>query len=52
MSLFRITHIDAQRTRRRMCVRASNCRQALHMVEQQFGDAWFTSAVQLKGGAA
>ena len=52
MSLFRITHIDAQRTRRRMCVRASNCRQALRLVEQEFGDAWYACAVKLKGGQA
>ncbi|QXW17277.1 hypothetical protein KXJ72_10410 [Comamonas aquatica] len=48
MSLFRITHIDEHRTRRRMRVLASNCRQALRMVEQQFGDAWFASAVRVK----
>ncbi|MBB2777992.1 UNVERIFIED_ORG: hypothetical protein HNP28_003335 [Comamonas terrigena] len=48
MSLFRITHIDEHHTRRRMRVLASNCRQALRMVEQQFGDAWFASAVRVE----
>lgn len=48
MSLFRITHIDEHRTRRRMRVLACNCRQALRMVEQQFGDAWFASAVRME----
>lgn len=48
MSLFRITHIDEHHTRRRMRVLACNCRQALRMVEQQFGDAWFASAVRVE----
>lgn len=48
MSLYRITHIDAGRRLRRMRVLASNCRQALRMVEQQFGDAWFASAVRVE----
>lgn len=48
MSCYCITHIDEHRTRRRMRVLASNCRQALRLVEQQFGDAWFASAVRLK----
>ena len=51
MSLFRITHVDERRTRRRMKVLAANCRQALRMVEQEFGDAWFACAVKLEGGA-
>lgn len=52
MSLFRITHVDEHRTRRRLKVLASNCRQALRLVEQEFGDAWYASAVKLKGGQA
>lgn len=48
MSLYRITHIDEHRTRRRMRVLASNCRQALRLVEQQFGDPWFASAVRVE----
>lgn len=48
MSLYRITHIDEHHTRRRMRVLASNCRQALRMVEQKFGDAWFASAVRVE----
>lgn len=52
MSLFRITHVDEHLTRRRLQVLAGNCRQALRMVEQQFGDAWYASAVKLKGGVA
>ncbi|WP_313604787.1 hypothetical protein [Comamonas jiangduensis] len=51
MSLFRITHVDECRTRRRMKVLAANCRQALRMVEQEFGDAWYACAVKLEGGA-
>ena len=52
MSLFRITHIDEHRTTRRLRVVAANCRQALRAVEQEFGDAWYASAVKLEGGAA
>lgn len=48
MSVYRITHIDEYRTRRRMRVLAKNCRQALRMVEQQFGDAWFACAVRVE----
>lgn len=48
MSLFRITHIDEHRTRRRLHVLATNCRQALREVEQEFGDAWFASAVRVQ----
>lgn len=52
MSVFRITHIDEHRTCRRMRVVARNCRQALRVVEQEFGDAWYACAVKLKGGQA
>ncbi len=48
MSLFRITHIDEHRTRRRLRVLATNCRQALHAVEQEFGDAWFACVVRVE----
>ncbi len=48
MSLFRITHVDEHRTRRRLKVLASNCRQALRLVEQEFGDAWYASAVRVE----
>lgn len=48
MSLFRITHIDEHRTRRRLHVRAANCQQALREVEQEFGDAWYASAVRVE----
>lgn len=49
MSLFRITHVDEHRTRRRVQVMAQNCRQALHAVEQEFGDAWYACAVRVEG---
>lgn len=48
MSMHRITHVDANHTRRRLHVLARNCRQALRMVEQQFGDAWFVCAVRVE----
>ena len=48
MNCYRITHIDEQRTRRRLNVVASSCRQALLEVEQAFGDAWFASAVRVE----
>lgn len=51
MSLYRITHIDEQRTRRRVRVLATNCRQAVRAVEQEFGDAWYMAAVRVQGGA-
>ncbi len=51
MSLFRITHVDEHRTRRRLRVLAANCRKALQEVEQEFGDAWFACAVKLGASA-
>lgn len=48
MSLFRITHVDEHRTRRRVQVMAQNCRQALRLVEQEFGDAWYACAVRVE----
>lgn len=48
MSLFRITHVDEHRTRRRLKVLASNCRQALRLVEQEFGVAWYACAVRVE----
>ena len=52
MKLFRITHVDEHHTRRSLKVHAANCRQALRLVEQEFGDAWYACAVKLQGGAA
>ena len=52
MKLFLITHVDEYHTRRRLKVQAANCRQALRLVEQEFGDAWYACAVKLQGGAA
>lgn len=54
MGLFRITHIDVHHKRRCLRVLATNCRQALRAVEQEFGDAWYASAIaiKVKGGAA
>lgn len=52
MSLFCITHVDECHTHRRLKVIATNCRQALHLVEQKFGDAWYACAVKLAGGVA
>jgi len=48
LNCYRITHIDEHRTRRRLRVLASNCRQALQAVEHEFGDVWFACVVRVE----
>lgn len=42
---FRVTHIDAQRCRRRMRVQAVNRDRAVAWVVQLYGDGWYVAAV-------
>lgn len=48
MNSYHVTHVDAQKTRRRLRVVAANSLNALAEVAQAFGDAWFVSAVRVK----
>ncbi|MCZ8094666.1 MAG: hypothetical protein O9331_14400 [Acidovorax sp.] len=50
MSCYRVTHIDAQRCRRRMRVQAADRAGAVAWVEQLYGDAWYMAAVREGGG--
>jgi hypothetical protein len=50
MTCYRVTHIDAQRCRRRMRVQAADRAGAVAWVEQLYGDAWYVAAVREGGG--
>lgn len=51
MSKFAVTHIDAQRVRRRLVVGAATRDMAIEFAERMYGPAWFMGAVRVKDGA-
>ncbi len=51
MSSYTVTHVDAQRVRRRLLIGAPSRAVAQAFAEQLYGMAWCIVAVRIKGAA-